>query len=163
MARFSKSTTEKALMIVQDERSSGTAGGSFSSGAWRTRTLNTVKTNDIDGASLSSNRITLPKGKYHVKAKCPSFFAGESKASFYNVTDGTIDIYSQNGGSIYTSGTTNAGNAQTFLEGTIEISDSKVFEVQHRSTLTRSSDGFGRATSFGVNEVYTNVTIEKIG
>src|SRR6266516_1340078 len=43
------------LFHVRDEKSAGTVGGTFSSGAWRTRTLNTTKTNEIGSASLSSN------------------------------------------------------------------------------------------------------------
>ncbi len=41
------------IFHVRDEQLQNTAGGTFTSGAWRTRTLNTVKTNTIGGASLS--------------------------------------------------------------------------------------------------------------
>src|SRR5690242_14620433 len=42
------------------------AGGTFTSGAWRTRTLNEELRNTL-GASLASNQITLPAGSYYAE------------------------------------------------------------------------------------------------
>ena len=61
---------ESQLFHVRDEKSSGTSGGNFSSGSYVTRTLNTSLTNEISGASLSSNQITLPSGTYYIQASC---------------------------------------------------------------------------------------------
>lgn len=48
------------VAVIQDQKSSGTDGGTFTSGAWRTRTLNTTVLNTIGaGFSLSSNQFTL--------------------------------------------------------------------------------------------------------
>lgn len=40
------------LLHVQDQKTSGTLGGTFTSGAWRTRDLNTELTNEITGGGL---------------------------------------------------------------------------------------------------------------
>jgi len=68
------------LFHVRDEKSNGVAGGNFTNGAWQTRTLNTSMTNEISGASLSSNQITLPSGTYFIRCICRYIF----KCKFFN-------------------------------------------------------------------------------
>ena len=62
-----------SFLHIQDQKPQGTNGGTFTSGAWRTRDLNTVLTNTITGASLADNQITLPAGKYYVEASAPAY------------------------------------------------------------------------------------------
>ncbi len=66
---------------------------------WTQRTLNTVKTNNIASASLSSNRISLPSGTYLIDATVPAMLDADTgsseslmhKAKLYNVT-ATTDL-----------------------------------------------------------------------
>ena len=52
--------------IIAEQQSAGTEAGTFTSGAWRTRSLNTEIT-DPDGiVSLSSNGFTLQAGTYFI-------------------------------------------------------------------------------------------------
>lgn len=55
-------------MHVREEQPPGTAGGAAHGDVEYQRTLNTVVTNTIAGASLSENKITLPAGRYHIHA-----------------------------------------------------------------------------------------------
>ena len=41
----------------------------------------------------------------------------------------------------------------------ISLSSQKTFEIQHMAENTQLDDGFGIATGFGVNELYTRVVI----
>ena len=50
---------ETALLHVRDEKATNTGAGASSAGTTHTRDLNTVVTNEISGASLGSNQITL--------------------------------------------------------------------------------------------------------
>ena len=75
-----------ATMIVRDQKANGTQGGDSVSGA-NTRVLNTVQKNNINGASLASNQVTLPAGDYEIDATAPAFNCSQSKAYLYNVTD----------------------------------------------------------------------------
>ena len=59
------------LLHVYDLKASGESGGTFTSGAWRTRVLNTVGTNSIPGAMLDANQVTLPQGLYFAKGFAP--------------------------------------------------------------------------------------------
>ena len=79
------------FLHIQDQKPQGTNGGTFTSGAWRTRDLNTVLTNTITGASLSANQITLPAGKYYVEAKSVATEVERHKVRFVN-DDETLDL-----------------------------------------------------------------------
>ncbi len=55
------------MVVVVDEKAANTSGGTFTSGAWQTRTLNTLTVNDDGIASLSDDQITLPAGTYEIE------------------------------------------------------------------------------------------------
>jgi len=154
------------IMIVVDQKPAGTNGGTFTSGDWRTRNLTTIKYNSITGASLSNNRITLPAGTYYIRASAPAYSNDEDlnnhKIKLRNVNDNTDVII---GTSEYARGMGYGGDyahltTRSFLEGVFTISSTKSFEIQHRCSSTGS---FGVASNFGVDEIYTQVFIQKIG
>jgi hypothetical protein len=148
-----------ALLHIQDQKTAGTAAGTFTSGAWRTRVLNTSLTNEISGASLSSNQITLPSGTYYAVILCPAYSVGTHKAKLVNITDISdaligITHYSPSGILSY-----------SIIVGRFTIAASKTFEIQHRCVTTQSANGLGFETngSFTVPyEIYTDVRIWKV-
>lgn len=146
------------VMHVQDQKALGTPGGTFSSGADRTRTLNTVLTNGISGASLSSNQITLPAGTYRVKASAPSYNTARNRAWLYNVTDAVTTVL---GTSEY-SGTTSAALVRSLVVGEFAIVGEKAFELRHRCASSTTTNGFGVESSLVGAEIYAEVWIEKI-
>ena len=149
---------ESALLHVRDEKANNTAGGGFTSGAWQTRTLNTVMTNEISGASLSSNQITLSSGTYYIHASAPAYAVDGHKIKLRNITDSSDTI-------IGTSENTAAVNGVTphsFVIGRFTITAQKVFELQHRCQTTVATEGFGVKSNFSVVEVYADVQIWKV-
>lgn len=148
--------TSRPLLHLQDQKTSGTAGGTFTSGAWQTRTLNTEVTDEI-GSTLSTNQFTLPAGTYEIQASCPAYKTGSHKAKLRNVTD-TSDVllgsseYSDSGNNIQTRAT---------VAGRFTIAAAKTFEIQHQAASTRATDGFGFAASFGT-EIYAEVLIWRV-
>ena len=159
VTRLEKANFLTGTMIVRDEKSNGTAGGTFTSGAWRTRDLNDVTKNTIAGASLASNRITLPAGIYRVIASAPALDVDRHKIKLANITDSSDALI----GSSEFARSGSASSTRSFIDDIFIISTSKVFEVQHDSQTTRGSDGFGLNSSAGVVEVYTMITIQKTG
>jgi len=148
----------KELLHVRDEKASGTAGGTFTSGAWQTRTLNTSLTNEISGASLSSNQIILPSGTYYIDAIAEVYTGENHKLKLRNITDSSDVLI---GSSNYSSGSGFvAGNSRVI--GRFTISSRKTFELQHRCSATVSGNGFGASCSFSVVEVYADVKIWKV-
>jgi hypothetical protein len=144
--------------VFIDEKASG-GGGTFTSGAWQTRDLNTSQFNDISGCSLSSNQITLAAGTYIVNAMAPAGYVDQHQTRFFNITDSTTAI---KGGNAYNAITSASVDTYSALQGGFTIASSKVFELQHRCATTRAGTGFGTNNAFGLGEVYAIVTIAKV-
>jgi len=148
---------ESALLHVRDEKSSA-AGGSSSAATDNIRTLNTVVTNEISGASLASNQITLPSGTYFINANAPAYNVGRHRIFLYNVTDTAVEIL---GGSEYAiaSGT---NQTRSVMFGRFTITAEKDFEIRHYTQSAIATNGLGVNCSDGRTEVYTNAQIWKV-
>jgi hypothetical protein len=147
---------ESALLHVRDEKSSGVSGGSSSSGSFQKRTLNTTLTNEISGASISSDVITLPAGTYYINARVP--FYGDNayvKVKLRNTSDSTDTLLgsnSYNGASIIN---------DYWVIGRFTIASSKNFELQYRIGQSTANEGLGHPATYGT-EVYSDVQIWKV-
>lgn len=143
---------------VKDVKSSGTNGGTFTSGAYRTRDLNTLE-GDTSFISLNgSNQITLSKGKYEIEAITPGFAIQNHKCKIYNITT-SADV------KIGKSSHSNSGAPQvtdSSVMAEVDISSSNTYEIRHRCTNTGTNTGFGLPTTYGDSEVYTMVKITKV-
>jgi hypothetical protein len=153
----------KPFMHVQHQEPSGTDGGASTAGD-NIRTLNTVLTNEISGASLGSNLVTLPAGEYYAEAVSTFQVGGSASKLARNVLrDETADVDLVQGENV---GATNvAGSTVSQLcpvAGKFTLTTTSTISV---TTVTDYSDadGFGRANSFsGRNEVYTDLRIWKL-
>lgn len=145
-------------VIIQDQKAAGTAGGTFTSGADRTRTLNTLVHNANSLATLSSNQFTLPAGTYYIEWSAPSASVGANQSFLQNVTAGTVSI---RGTSEYTAAGADYATTRSFGCGIVTNASPVTYEIRHRCTSTQSSNGFGFAANFGT-EIYTEVKIWKI-
>ena len=142
--------------VFNDTKSSGTGGGTFTSGAFRTRDINTTVFNGITGASIASNQITLAAGTYYIDANAPAYQVNNHVTRLQNITDSTTTLT----GSCVQSDTSAVSNISTIM-GAFTIAGSKTFEVQHRAVGTFASTGFGLQTSFS-DCVYTQITVIKV-
>jgi hypothetical protein len=140
--------------IFRDQKTQNTDGGSFSSGAWRTRDLNTATYNTISGASLASNQMTLPAGTYLIDASAQAYNAQRHQIRLYNITDSSITTTGQ---SSYDS----LEQGESLIKSQFVIAAQKDFEIQHRCENSQANSGFGLASNFGT-EVYTQVIITKV-
>jgi hypothetical protein len=148
-----------SVAVIQDQKASGTSGGTFTGGAWRTRDLNT-EVSDTDGiVSIASNQFTLQTGTYTLGWSAPGYDVDAHRTRIYN----TSDAASVGEGS----------NVYTDVGGTVSIiavgytvftiaSGPKTFELQHFSAVTKSANGLGTNCNFsGEVEVYATVKILK--
>jgi hypothetical protein len=143
---------------VSDVKTANTSGGTFTSGAWQTRTLNTEDSDADSICSLSSNQITLDAGTYICLIVAPGQGVNRHKAKLRNVTDSTDILlgtskYSSNAG---------GGDSPSIIIGKFTIAASKALEVQHRCQTTVAGNGFGVESNFGVSEVYTIAEFWKV-
>lgn len=143
---------------IKDVKSSGTNGGTFTSGAWQTRDLNTLS-GDTEFVSLASNQFTLQPGKYEIKASASAVAVNKHNIKLRNITDSTDDII---GSTSYASSSAGPGYTSSELKSTVEITSAKTFEIQHYGETTRVADGFGPASVGSVDSVFTQVEITKV-
>ena len=143
--------------IIADQKTSGSAGGTFTSGAWRERDLQ-VELADPDGiVSISSNQFTLAAGTYLIRWDAPAVNCGVSQSRLYNVTDtAVVGLTTTNTTNLegYKSGSSVSGVARTTIAG------SKVFSIEHQCITTFAAAGLGINGGFGT-EQYTTVEIFK--
>lgn len=115
--------------------------------------MNTTQYNNITGASLSSNQVTLAAGTYYIDAMSPQ--KGSNGAlRWYNITDSSVAV----------AGMSNyfEGWGEFKLFGYFTIAASKVFELQYRASSTEAGNGLGVAKSFSIPEVYAMVSLVKV-
>ena len=147
----------ESYAIIADQKAAGTNAGTFTAGSWVTRELNTELA-DPDGiVSIATNQFTLGAGSYLIKASAPAYQVDSHQVRLYNVTDTATAIVG------YISYTNSSSGAQTRseLSGRITITDTKVFELQHKSNGTKSNNGLGTGADLGEPNLYAMVEIYK--
>lgn len=138
----------EAYILIQDQKAQNTAGGTFTSGAFQKRDLNTEVVDTHNLAVITASVIALQPGTYRCQWSAPANggVTDKHQTRLRNTSD-TIDY-------IGTSEQT-AVNAQTRSVGSarFRITSTKNFELQHQIQATRATDGFGLAANF-TTEVY---------
>jgi hypothetical protein len=155
--QFLAAVPTQKVAYLKDVKASGTAGGTFTSGAWQTRTLNTIE-GDSEIVSLATNQFTLGIGKYLIEATAPAVTVDQHQSKIRNITDSTDDIL---GSSVY-SRSTGGDQNNSVIVSTLTLTSSKTFELQHRCVTTTATFGFGSAATFGVDVTYSQVKITKL-
>tara|TARA_B100000123_G_scaffold149648_1_gene110642 strand:- start:542 stop:1099 length:558 start_codon:yes stop_codon:yes gene_type:complete len=124
----------------------GNAGGfgTYTSGDWRTRDLDTEITDEDDIVSISSNQFTLQAGTYLINFGCTMYHIDKHAIRLQNITDGsTAGVGNPNASYTY--------SAQLFTTGVcrVTIASAKVFEVQGYPSSTYATSGMGYAVVNG--------------
>jgi len=143
-------TGHTGYILLRDEKTMGTDGGTFTAGAWQTRDL-TMKLADAGShAALSSNQITLAAGTYRCRIQCPAYAVNKHQARLYNVTNAAALLV----GSSQRNPSGSNITVPSIIIGRFTLTASKVLEVQHRCETTLITNGLGIAAGFDT-EVYT--------
>lgn len=143
----------------QEQQTAGTDAGAMTASAWRTRAVNTTVLNNISGASLGSSQVTLPKGRYRVTGFTVANAVNGHKARLYNTTASAAVLMGS-------SGRSNASvelNTASTVAGEFTLATASTLELQHRSQLTRATDGRGRASDVSASEIYSEVLFTRMG
>ncbi len=142
---------------VTDTKTAPTAGGTFTSGAWRTRDLNTEE--DPDGiVTIASNQFTLGAGTYLIQWSAPALVVERHQTRLWDVTGATN--LAQGSGE-YADPTGGVQNRSMGFD-IVTLTANNTFQIQHRCSATRNTNGFGTSVNLGDDEVYTMVTIFKL-
>lgn len=143
---------------VQDQKASGTNGGTFTSGDWRTRTLNTLVADSGAIASLSGNRVTLPAGAYKVTGRGYAFLVNGHQARIYDVTHAAVLAI----GLVARSSSADGSGTLATAGGYFALTETAQIELQHQCGTTRANTGFGQPNAFGT-EIYAELEFWRIG
>lgn len=151
-------SAKRPLFHAAAEYAAGTAGAAFTAGAWRTRPINTVRVNEISGASLGSNQITLPPGDYEIIARTTCYVVENNSLRLYDATGAAVLLI----GSTADAASASGSDFETCLTGRFILSAPSALELQGFCATTGT---FGNAAggTTGQVEVYADVLIWKVG
>ena len=142
--------------VLMDVRSEGQDGGTFTSGQWQVRDLNT-EYYDPDGiVTLSSNIFVLQAGYYFIRFSATAHRVGTHKCVLFRES-GTQTIFAQGSSErLVTDGGSNRSEGvwRGQISGTVNL------QIRHRASSTRDNDGLGKASTAD-EELYTIVEIFK--
>lgn len=144
----------------RDQKAAATAGGTFTQDAWQTRVLQTEKTNEITGASLASNQVTLPPGKYLIWARAVANSVNSHRLRVRDTT-GSADLALSE--SSEADATAAVQSAAVIPPQPVTLSVASVIELQHYCQTTKATDGFGVASNLDSQvEVYAELFVQKL-
>ena len=144
----------------EDQKAANTAGGSAAGTAtYYTRELNTEVYDSI-GASLASNKVTLPAGTYMFEGMCPAFRVAQHKCRLYNVTAATVIAY---GTSEYTAvGSGDLITTKSVVLAKVTFASSTAVRLEHAISNSTTTSDYGRAANLTGSEVYSTLKIWKL-
>ena len=145
----------ESYAILEDQKAQNTDGGTFSTGAWQTRDLNTEVADPDSIVTIASNQFTLAAGTYLISWSAPAFNSNRHQSALFDSTNTTYYY----GSSEYCADASNT-QSRSFGSVRITITGSTVFEIRHRTDNGNGTNGFGVPSNFAT-EVYARVEIFK--
>jgi hypothetical protein len=143
--------------VIRDVKANGTDGGGSTAATQNERVLNDLTDPYSIVTSLSANRFILPAATYWIRACAPCYGCNTHKIRLRNISDGTSILIGQSAYADATGG----GNSFSCLTGQFTLAAAKTLAIQHYTSRTQSTNGFGTSTGSGDSEVYTVVELEK--
>ncbi len=143
------------MVIVSDQKSSGTNGGTATTGSWETRVINTEDVDTGNLCSIASNQITLLAGTYRCWIRVPNWNTGNTRHRLQNITDTATTLL---GATMPVAGVN--ATAHGWIVGRFTIAATKVFEIQQAVETTTANTGNGTAGSHAA-ELYTHAVFVK--
>jgi len=146
------------LFHLQHIEASTVDGGGNSADSNNQRTLNSTVVNQISGASVSSNDVTLPSGTYIIDGYANAFRVNRHFLRWYNSTDTSYTI---NGQSMFADASNEVQNLAV-ISGRFTISAQKTFALMHYTQTNNSqTNALGIASNETTNH-YVNLRIWKV-
>tara|TARA_B100001093_G_scaffold236978_1_gene227062 strand:- start:279 stop:932 length:654 start_codon:yes stop_codon:yes gene_type:complete len=133
--------------VIADVKGSNADGGTFTTGAWRTRDLNTEISDADSIVSISSNQFTLAAGSYCIIFSAQAHQPNSHQTRLYNATTSANVQFGQ---AMYNSASVSVTTASRGV-ARVTISGSTVFEIQHRCASTKTTFGLGVGGSGNMN------------
>lgn len=143
------------MLHVVDEKTANTNGGASVVG-WQVRALNTARVNRISGASVASNKITLPAGTYLCAARTVTYGVAKARSRLFDETAGGNLILGQSASIEFGS----ASSSIPEINGEFTLAVTSTIRLETYCDEVRAS-GLGIAGGSGNAEVYSEIQIWK--
>jgi hypothetical protein len=153
--------SDRPYIHVRDEKANGSSGGTFTAGTWQTRVLNTIVTDSHNLATLAANALTVPSGVYQVNdCRAPAFRVDRNRARIMG--NGSVQLLL--GQNAYSDNTDDYAQTNAHVVGRFTLTTTTALTVEHYGQTTYAGQGFGVEGSVpGVNEIYTELILERVG
>ena len=150
----------ESYAVINDTKTTSDDAGTFTSGAWRTRDVNT-EVDDPDGiVTIATNQFTLGAGSYLIRWSAPGYGVNMHQTRLYDVTN----TAERGLGSAEFARSTDLVQNRSFGSDRVTITANTTYEIQHRCSASRSDNGLGVGQSGATlwsNPVFTIVEIYK--
>lgn len=134
----------RAYILLQRQAASGNTSGTFTSGAWRSRLINTT-VKDTLGKVISVTGATgifrIKAGRYRFRAEVPAYNVSRHRSRLRDITSG---------GSTYGTSEFTGSNGQTssFIVGFLNLTVDTDLIIESRCSVTQATRGFGQEAGF---------------
>ena len=147
----------ESIAVVREQQSSSTDGGTFNSGDWRVRSINTEVFDPDNIVSVANNEITLVAGTYVAVWFAHAWHVNQHQTRL-KLDSSTSTSFNALGSSSHS--LTNASN-QNASHGIhrFTLNQTESLSLQHRCQSSQSN-GFGQANGWG-NNIYSQVVFYK--
>lgn len=158
---FNAALVQQAIAIFADIETSGTDGGTFTSGAWQVRKLNSTIIDSGHLFTLSANVLTLATaGTYYIRAESVAYKVDKHQIRLYDNTNTVVLADGMPATSTNASTDQSPSTLETVL--TLAAGITQTMELQHQCQTTEAADGLGKNTGFGDNNIFSRITIIKL-
>lgn len=144
--------------VIKDIKTTGTNGGNAVKNVWTQRDINTLEGNQ-NFVSIENNQFTLVEGTvyYQIRIQCPASNVNNHQIRLYDVTNQVVVAY---GTSAYTNNNTVTYSTidTVYIKGNSPVT----MRVEHITDKNNNNTGFGIASAFNTQEIYTVISILRI-
>jgi hypothetical protein len=133
------SLSPDSLLYIADEKAAGTNGGDAVANQWQRRDLNTVHVDNVAGAALADDEVTLPAGRYWMTWRVPHYRVHHHVSRLYNVTADEVVGYGSREYSADAATTSGNSHGAAF----VEFSEETVIRLEQRVNNSNTGNGLG--------------------
>lgn len=149
------------FVVLQERQVAATDAGGFTTGAQRTRALNTITATAGSPpwfVGLAASQFTLHAGTYRLHWWASAYKVDAHQTVLRNVTDASNTAV----GSSELSAAADACMTKSLGCAYFTLAADKTFELQHSCATTKATDGMGKAANLGFTEIYSELWIEHL-
>lgn len=147
----------KDYLLFQHQVATGGNAGAFNQGSWVTVPLTTEVADTGNYGSIAGNTVTLAAGTYRARWRVCGLQVDSFQSRLYNVTGAAVVAYGGNA----EAASTDASSAWSLGDMRFAIGVATQLRLEAQCGTTNGTTGFGKANSFGADEVYAALELER--